>query len=68
MSLYPNAIYEPRTKENKAGIVYDPAQKTIGYAEDVVKLDDEVVALETELGTNPKGVYASVAAFLSDFP
>lgn len=66
MADYPNSVYSPRTKANKAGVAYDAAKTTIGYAEDVTKLDDEVVAIETELGANPKGVYASVAAFLSD--
>ncbi|MCX6743536.1 MAG: hypothetical protein NT116_04840 [Candidatus Parcubacteria bacterium] len=61
MPSYPSAIYAPRTKENKTGIVYDPTQKTIGYAEDVVNLDNEVVALETELGLLPKATSASVS-------
>jgi hypothetical protein len=60
MASYPSAVYAPRTKENKTGIVYDPTQKTIGYVEDVVKLDNEVVALETELGLLPKATSASV--------
>ena len=60
MASYPSAVYAPRTKENKTGIVYDPTQKTIGYAEDVVKLDNEVVALETELGLLPKATSASI--------
>lgn len=64
MTEYPGAIYAPRAKENKAGISYDAAKKTIGYAEDITKLDDEVVAVETELGTNPKGAFASVKARL----
>ena len=57
---YPNNIYSPRTKENESGIVYDPNKKTIGYAEDVVNLDEEVVAIETELGTLPKWTSTSV--------
>ncbi|MCX6763328.1 MAG: hypothetical protein NTZ97_01155 [Candidatus Moranbacteria bacterium] len=60
MSSYPSAIYAPRTKENKAGIVYDPTQKTIGYVEDIVYLDNEVVAIQNELGTLPKATSASV--------
>ena len=57
---YPNSIYSPRTKENKSGVVYDPTKKTIGYAEDVVNLDNEVVGIETELGLLPKWTSASV--------
>jgi hypothetical protein len=60
MSAYPSAIYSPRTKANKVGIVYDAAKQTVGFAEDVIYLDQEVVALETELGLNPKGTSASV--------
>ncbi len=62
---YPGSVYSPRTKENKAGVVYDSAKKTIGYAEDVVKLDEEVVAIETELGTNPKGSFSDVKSRLA---
>ena len=65
MADFPTGVYTPREKLNKTGIVYDPAQKTVGYAEDVVNLDDEVVAIETELGANPKGVYETVAAYLA---
>lgn len=63
---YPAGIYGPRAKENKAGVVYDATKKTIGYVEDVVKLDEEVVAIETELGTSPKGVYADVKTRLEN--
>ena len=61
---YPAGTYSPRTKKNKSGVVYDANKKTIGYAEDITKLDDEVVAIETELGTNPKGDKATVKARL----
>jgi hypothetical protein len=64
MADYPSAIYSPRTKNNKEGVVYTPANDTTLYAEDIVKDDDEIVAIETELGTNPKGAYASVKANL----
>ncbi len=64
MTDYPGSVYSPRTKANKAGVVYDASKTTIGFAEDITKLDDEVVAIETELGTNPKGIYASVKANL----
>jgi len=63
---YPNNIYSPRTKENKAGAVYDPTKKTISYVEDVTKLDDEVVAIETELGTTPKDGWTGVKTRLTD--
>lgn len=64
MSTYPGGIYSPRTKVNRSGVVYDATKETVIFAEDVQKVDDEIVAIETELGTNPKGVYASVKAWL----
>ena len=64
-TAYPGGIYSPRTKENKPGVVYNASKKTIGYVEDITKLDDEVVAIETELGTNPKGIYETVKAWLT---
>ena len=54
MADYPGGIYDPRTKENKPGIVYTPAKTKIGYAEDLSKLDAEVVAIENELGVDFK--------------
>lgn len=66
MAVYPGGVYSPRLKENKASVIYNPAKKTILFVEDINKLDDEVVAIETELGANPKGAFASVAARLVD--
>lgn len=60
MAEYPDAIYAPRTKENKAGVVYDEAKTTVGYAEDIVKDDNEIVAIETELGTNVANGYTNL--------
>jgi len=47
-TAYPDGIYSPRTKENKPGVEYNASKKTIGYVEDITKLDDEVVAIETD--------------------
>lgn len=66
MATYPGGVYSPRTKENKAGVVYDANKKTVGFVEDVVYLDEEVVAIETELGTNPKGVFTDVKTNLTE--
>jgi len=66
MADYPGAIYSPRTKTNRSGVVYDAAKETVIFAEDISKDDAEVVAIETELGLLPKGAYASVAAYLAD--
>lgn len=49
MSDYPDTIYTPRAKANRPGVVYTPSKTTVGYVEDVTKLDDEVVAIETDL-------------------
>ena len=49
MAEFPGGVYDPRTKENKADVVYTPAKKTLGFVEDITKLDDEVVAIETFL-------------------
>jgi len=66
MADYPSGVYSPRTKENKSGVVYAPAETTKIFAEDSSKLDDEVVAIETELGANPKGTADDVADRLDD--
>ena len=66
MADYPAGIYNPRAKENKPSVVYAPTKKTVQFAEDIVGLDDEVVAIETELGANPRGGSADVAVRLAD--
>jgi len=65
MTAFPSSVYAPRTKANKAGVVYDETKENVSFAEDVIKLDDEVVSIETELGANPKGTDASVVARLN---
>jgi len=49
MADFPGAVYDPREKENKASVVYNPAKKTILFVEDITKLEDEVVAIETNI-------------------
>ena len=46
MATFPSGVYSPRTKENKTGVVYDATKRKILFAEDLNKLDDEVVAIE----------------------
>jgi len=60
MASFPSSIYSPRDKENKSGVVYDAAKKTVIFAEDIENDDAEIVAIETELGTNPKGSYSDI--------
>ena len=52
MADFPGSIYEPRIKENRSGIVYDATKPKIYYAEDVSKLDAEVVAIENYLSSD----------------
>lgn len=66
MAEYPIAVYSPRTKANRSGVVYDPTKTKQIFAEDVTKLDDEVVAIENILGTDPQGAFATVKAWLED--
>ena len=66
MAQFPDAIYTPRTMVNRAGATYDPLRTKDIYAEDFNKDRDEIVAIETELGENPKGAFASVKAWLTD--
>lgn len=66
MADYPAAVYSPRTKNNKEGVVYTAAEDTTLFAEDVVNDDNEIVAIETELGTNPKGAKTDVKTRLDD--
>jgi len=64
MATFPDAIASFRTKTNRNGVVYDADKESVPFAEDNNLQDDEIVAIETELGTNPKGAYASVKAWL----
>ncbi len=65
MANYPSSIYSPRTKENRSGVEFDPDKKTVIFAEDVLGDDNEIVAIETELGTLPKGDFSDVKTRLA---
>jgi len=65
MSNYPGSIVSPREKENRYGVVFDSNKKQVIYVEDIQLLDDEVVAIETELGVNVKGEHADLATRLA---
>jgi hypothetical protein len=64
MSDYPSTIYNPRAKENKSGVVFNPDKKTVLYAEDLSLIDAEIVAIETILGLDPTGEFETIGAFL----
>lgn len=66
MANYPNEIYDPRTKENDPEVDYDETKTTRLFAEDVNFLDDEVVAIQEELGLNPSGEKANVKEAIND--
>jgi len=65
MADYPSGIFDPRTKENADGVEYDAEETTIVFAEDVNESDAEIVAIQTELGTDPAGAYETVKAWLT---
>ena len=64
---YPDAIKSFRTMANKTGVTYDDTKTKIIYAEDFNYEREEIVAIETELGTNPRGSEADVAARLTKY-
>lgn len=66
MADYPAAITTPRTMVNRPGVGYDALKTKVIYAEDFNKDRAEIVAIETELGTNPKGDFADVAERLDN--
>jgi len=49
MASYPNTIYVPRTRENRAGVVYDATKKTVWFKQDADDIENEIIAIETEL-------------------
>jgi microcystin-dependent protein len=64
MADFPSSIYSQRATENLPGVTYDATKKTQFFAEDLQGLGDEVTAIESTLGTEPQGVYATVRAWL----
>jgi hypothetical protein len=54
MADFPTTVYNPRTKENRSGVVYNPLKPKVLFAEDIVNLDNEVVAIEEFLMAPPK--------------
>jgi len=53
MPVYPEEIYQPRTKENDPSVVYDEEKSSVIFAEDIEKLDENVVAIQEHLGEAP---------------
>lgn len=51
MASFPNSVFTQRTLTNVSGVEYDANQQTRIYADDLIKLGDEITAIETELLT-----------------
>jgi hypothetical protein len=66
MAQYPDEIYTPRTLVNKPGTAYDEAKTSRLFAEDQNGTNEEIVAVQEELGTNPKGASGSVKERIED--
>lgn len=64
-SDYPGSIDTFRPKSNLPGVVFDPAQEPTIFAEDFAALENDVIAVETTLGTNPQGSESDVAMRLA---
>lgn len=60
MAQYPDEVATFRTKANRSGVEYDEDKETIPFAEDFQFVEDEIVAIETELGLLPAGEHDSV--------
>ncbi len=52
---YPDSVYVPRPRANKSGVVYDENKKTTLFKEDFENSDNEIIAIENELGYPPAG-------------
>jgi len=65
MSTYPGAVDTFRTVENDNGIEYTPSKTKVIYAEDLQQRSSAITAIESTLGVNPQGAYATVVAWLN---
>lgn len=63
---YPGSIADLRNLENRNGVVYDADKKSCFFAEDLNNLIAEVEAIETELGTDVAGAFATLKLRLAD--
>ena len=63
---YPDAIYEHREMRNLPGITYEPTKKQTLYAEDIQNLANAITEIQTVLGLNVNGGYATVAQRLDN--
>lgn len=61
MPDFPSAIYDPVVKENVPKRTYDATKVTRIFAEDFNIPNEEIIAIEETLGTNPQGAYDTVS-------
>lgn len=66
MTNYPGAIDEFRVTQNIPGVLYNADDTKTVFAEDTNNHSDAIVAIETELGTNPAGAFATVDSRLDN--
>lgn len=64
MADYPDNIMTFRTIENLPNQVYDANNKTTIYKEDIEKLKNEIIAIETVLGADILGTWGSIKEFI----
>lgn len=62
---YPDNIYQPRTVENKDGVVYNANEAKRLFAEDINKANEEIVAIQNALGPNLENVEGGSQAMLA---
>lgn len=60
MADYPATYYNPRAKENWPDVVFDSNKKAIIFKEDFDSLENEIKAIEQELGLYLKGSYSNL--------
>lgn len=66
MSSYPDEIIDYRLHENRDGSSFNVNESKRIYAEDLTNIEDEIIAIETELGTDVKGGSATLKARLEN--
>ena len=60
---YPDTYDEFRETENRADVVYDPAQKKRVFAEDITQTTAALAAVQATLGLNPDDGWGTVAEY-----
>ena len=61
-ATYPATVMTPRSVDNLPNMTFDSEKPKVLFAEDIARLNNEAVSIETVLGANPQGGHATVAA------